>query len=179
MSGKPAWFSSPAKEAEALGVVRRQLKGISESIARSGRADVVLAGVSQGGAMALQAAPQLQAEIAGSHPPGVRLVGVLAVSAWLPAGVVLANATAHPASASTSPHFLLVHAKQDEVVPISEMHDAKAKLLAAGIDVAAREFDVPGGHSKVGKNKDVTCAIGDWFRDKLLVGAGAARTAAN
>ena len=60
------------------------MRNALRACAERGQTRVVLAGVSQGGAKALQVA--LQWDTLGV-PPGVRLVGVVAVSGWLPAAV--------------------------------------------------------------------------------------------
>ena len=164
--GKPSWFDGrcvtkdgPAT-CEALDTVRRSL----EDIARDGSARVVLAGVSQGGAMALQAALQLTYSL----PAGVDIVGVLGISAWLPPQLLSPGTLPEGSGAGvrTMP-FRLVHARQDAVVPIARMSEAAETLRAAGMCVTASEFDVPGGHSRVGFTPAVKESIGAWLMELL------------
>ena len=93
---------------------------------------ILLAGFSQGGAMAL---------FTGLRWPE-RLAGVLAMSSWLPAASSLA-AEEHPANAEVP--IFMAHGTADPVVPI-RMAEATCGLLAAGNrDVEWRTY--PMAHS--------------------------------
>jgi len=93
---------------------------------------VVLAGFSQGGAVALFAGLR--------HPE--RLAGILALSTYLPLAESLA-AEAHPANAAV-PVFL-AHGRFDPVVPLSLGEGTRELLLGRGYDVDWRTY--PMAHS--------------------------------
>lgn len=84
----------------------------------------ILSGFSQGAAMTLDV---------GLHLP---LAGLVALSGYLhPVTEIVKNAI---------PPILLVHGRQDSVVPLSAAHKAKDSLLAMGAKVQYQEFDM--GH---------------------------------
>jgi phospholipase/carboxylesterase len=91
---------------------------------------VVLAGFSQGGAIALFAGLR--------HPE--RLGGILALSTYLPLDETLA-AEAHPANAAV-PVFL-AHGRFDPVVPLALGKSARDLLAARGFDVDWHTYPMP------------------------------------
>jgi phospholipase/carboxylesterase len=106
----------------------------------------VLAGFSQGGAVALQTALR--------HPE--RLAGILALSTYLPLPDTLAD-EAHAASRDV-PVFMS-HGIQDPVIPLSWAMRSRDHLVALGYAVEWREYPMP--HS--------VCAeeigdVGAWLR---------------
>jgi phospholipase/carboxylesterase len=91
---------------------------------------IVLAGFSQGGAVALHTALR--------HPE--RLGGVIALSAYLPLAASLAG-QAHPANAA-APVFM-AHGVQDMVVPTALGEGSRDALLARGYDVEWHTYPMP------------------------------------
>jgi phospholipase/carboxylesterase len=114
--------------AEAL-IARERERGIA---ARR----IVLAGFSQGGAIALHAGLR--------H--GERLAGILALSTWLPLAETL-EAEAGPANRDV-PVFM-AHGLFDEVIPIARAQQSRARLEQAGYGVAWHEYSMP--HSVCGE----------------------------
>jgi len=140
---QPHWFDGSGDALEEHAVA-----GALRACAAAGARRVVVAGVSQGGAKALQVALQWHSL---GLPAGLRLAGVVSVSGWLPAsvrerdiahGVVPAPTPAHcrlgtpktrPRHARTSrtgAPVLLVHAAADEVVAVQRMRRARDELQA-------------------------------------------------
>lgn len=111
--------------AAALGeLVRREReRGISAE-------RIVVAGFSQGGAMALFLGPRWPE----------RLGGVVALSTYLPLGDALA-AEAHPANAAVP--VLMAHGSFDPVVPLAMGEASRDKLRALGYDVDWRSYPMP------------------------------------
>jgi phospholipase/carboxylesterase len=91
---------------------------------------VVLAGFSQGGAVAL---------FAGLRYPE-RLAGILALSTYLPMAAML-RAEAHPANAAVS--IFMAHGTVDPVVAIGLAEHSKDALLAQGLPVDWRTYPMP------------------------------------
>jgi phospholipase/carboxylesterase len=111
--------------AEALGaLVRREReRGIPAE-------RLVVAGFSQGGAMALF--------LALRWPE--RLAGVIALSSYLPLGEALA-AEAHPANAAVS--VLMAHGSLDPIVPLALGERSRDRLRALGYEVEWRSYPMP------------------------------------
>jgi phospholipase/carboxylesterase len=91
---------------------------------------IVLAGFSQGGAIALFAGLR--------HTE--RLAGILALSTYLPLAATLA-AEAHPANAAVS--IFMAHGTVDPVVAIGLGEQSKDTLLAQGLPVDWRTYRMP------------------------------------
>jgi phospholipase/carboxylesterase len=91
---------------------------------------VVLAGFSQGGAIAL---------FAGLRYPE-RLAGILALSTYLPLAATLAG-EAHPANAAVS--VFMAHGRVDPVVALGLGEQSKDTLLALGLPVDWRTYPMP------------------------------------
>jgi phospholipase/carboxylesterase len=107
---------------EAL-LAREKARGIE-----AGR--IVLAGFSQGGAIALQTGLR--------HPE--RLAGILALSTYLPLRDTLeAEASA---AARTVPIFM-AHGVHDPLIPIERARQSRDRLLALGYPVQWREYPMP------------------------------------
>lgn len=87
----------------------------------------ILAGFSQGGAMTLDV---------GLHLP---LAALMVLSGYLHAPARLTTHTDF-----TAPPVLMVHGRQDSVVPLSSAHQARDRLLALSIPVTYYELDM--GH---------------------------------
>lgn len=106
---------------------RRQLIDWLSAIANSTNIPLsrtILAGFSQGGAMSL--------DVGFTLP----LAGLMILSGYLHAPVQL--------QVTTPPPVLMVHGRQDPVVPLLAAQQAKDSLLAQGVQVDYREFDM--GH---------------------------------
>lgn len=120
------WFSvagttaenRPARVAAARAAFDTLLAGIIAEAGLDGQLDkVVLLGFSQGSIMALDA---------------------LASGRWPVAGIVVfAGRLATPAPLTPAPttSVLLLHGADDRVMPVSEAHDAAARLSALGVSV--------------------------------------------
>ena len=111
-------------EAQVRALVEREVnRGVSEE-------KIVLAGFSQGGAIALQAGVR--------HPR--RLAGIMALSTYLPLPEKL-EAEASPANRDC-PVFM-AHGTQDPVVPFEGGQLSKEALEAQGYEVEWREYPMP------------------------------------
>ena len=107
---------------EAL-IARERARGIA---ARS----IVLAGFSQGGAVALQTGLR--------HPE--RLAGILALSAYLP----LPDTLAHEASeANRGVPIFMGHGTEDPLIPLSWATRSREHLVALGYAIEWREYQMP------------------------------------
>ncbi len=130
----PGDLESGAKRADEKGV-RVSQAHIGELIAREvtrkiPSKNIVLAGFSQGGAMALQS---------GLRYPE-QLAGVMALSCYLPCADSFATEAA-PANAKTP--LLIAHGTQDPVVPYAMGKNSHQLLLKAGYSVEWREYPMP------------------------------------
>ncbi len=128
---------------EAL-VAREQARGM-----QAGR--IVLAGFSQGGAMALHTGLR--------H--GERLAGILALSCFLPLAATLA-AEASPANRD-APIFL-AHGTHDAVIPLARARRARAALEGLGYGVEWHEYSMP--HAVCAEE---IADIARWLREVLGV----------
>ncbi len=110
---------------------------------------IVLAGFSQGGAVALHAGLRYSC----------RLAGLLGLSTWLPIRTALA-AEAHPANRATP--ILMLHGTQDSVVRPAIAEASCAHLRENGYTVDWRTY--PMGHTICA---DELADIGTWLRQRL------------
>jgi phospholipase/carboxylesterase len=85
----------------------------------------ILGGFSQGGAMTLDVGPELP------------LAGLIVLSGYL-------HAPLEPFDASAAPPVLIVHGRQDSVVPLTAAQKARDSLSALGVSVRYYEEDM--GH---------------------------------
>ena len=129
----------------------RASQGLLEALVERERARgiearrIVLAGFSQGGAIALQTGLR--------HPE--RLAGVMALSTWLPLSATLA-AERHAANADL-PVFM-AHGRHDEMVGIERARRSREALEALGHPVEWHEY--PMGHAVCAEEVD---AIAAWL----------------
>lgn len=129
------------KLVEAL-IAREQSRGVAAN-------RLVLAGFSQGGAMALHTGLR--------HPE--RLTGVLALSCFLP----LADQLASEASlANRDVPIILAHGTHDAVIPIARARHARTVLEGRGYRVEWREYPMP--HAVC---PEEIADIGRWLREVL------------
>jgi len=123
--------------AEAL-IARERGRGIEP-----GR--IVLAGFSQGGAIALHAGLRY----------AERLAGILALSTYLPlAGTLEGEAS----RANRTVPVFMAHGRFDEVIPIDRAQQSRARLEQAGYPVRWREYAMP--HSVCGEE---IADIAEWL----------------
>lgn len=123
-------------------VAREQTRGVAPE-------RIVLAGFSQGGAVALHAGLR-------SREP---LAGVLALSTWLPLAGRLADEAV--AERRQMP-ILMLHGSDDPVVPLTLAQRSSEHLRAAGFDPQFRTF--PMAHSISAEELPV---IGQWLQARL------------
>lgn len=97
---------------------------------------IVLAGFSQGGAVALQAALR--------HP--ARLAGVLALSTYLP---LAATVDKERSAQNRQAPIFMAHGAYDDVIPIARAEQSRALLAGLGYDVQWRTYPMP--HSVCGE----------------------------
>ena len=128
----PAWYDIHAMELLARidvdGILRSAdylLKLVDDEMARGmAPENILLAGFSQGGVIALTAALRTD----------LPLAGVLALSTYLPRAVPLGSS---PARA-----IFQAHGRVDDVVPPQAAMDARARLEEMGHEVTWREYDM-------------------------------------
>jgi phospholipase/carboxylesterase len=157
-----AWYDikafTPEGRADAGGLAestRRVNEYLKAEMARGVPASrIVLAGFSQGGAVALS----------GGLRFGERLAGLLALSAYLPYPETLA---AGKSAANSGVPILMCHGRMDPVVPVSMGLEARDVLTTQGYAVEWHEY--PMQHEVCAEELVV---IGRWLRARL---AGAAR----
>jgi phospholipase/carboxylesterase len=125
---------------EAL-ITREIERGISPS-------RIVVAGFSQGGAIALQTGLR-------SKQP---LAGIMALSTYLP----LRDSLADEQHARADLPILMVHGQSDEVIPISRAMQSREHIEAAGFKVEWAEY--PMGHEVCAPEIDL---ISDWLNRVL------------
>ena len=114
---------------------------------------LVLAGFSQGGAIALQTGLR--------HPE--RIAGIMALSTYLPI------AEKFPAEASVANRdvpIYMAHGSYDPIVPLARAEESRALLQSFGYAVQWREFPMP--HSVCAEE---VAEIGAWLSKVLGVGA--------
>jgi len=136
-----AGVQASQEQIEAL-IAREQARGVTAD-------RLVLAGFSQGGAMALHTGLR--------HP--ARLAGILALSCFLP----LADRVAAEASpANRDVPIFLAHGTHDAVIPLARAHRARAVLEGLGYRVEWHEYPMP--HAVCREEIE---EIGRWLRGVL------------
>jgi phospholipase/carboxylesterase len=143
---------------EDAGGVRESQRRIEALVAREGARGIpagrlVLAGFSQGGAMALHTGLR--------H--GERLAGILALSAFLPLADTLAE-EAHPGGRETP--ILMAHGTEDAIIPLARGRRSRDVLVAAGCRVTWREYPMPHAVSEA-----EIADVGAWLRQVLATAA--------
>ncbi len=149
----PAWYdismSDIARKPDEVGVRQSQvsINALIENEITRGIAShkIVVAGFSQGGAIALQTALR--------HPKP--LGGVLALSTYLTLADTLA---AEKSAANAAIPILMAHGTQDPVVPLKLARESEQNLEAQGFSVQWREY--PMQHSLCGEEIEDIAA---WF----------------
>ena len=163
----PGWYDisvadlqdGPTRKVDEAGV-RKSQGSIDALIAREATRGiapdkVVVAGFSQGGAVALQTALR--------HPQP--LAGILALSTYLTLDASLA---AERTAANANIPILMAHGTQDPVVPLTMARASRGKLEALGYQVEWREYPMP--HSVCAEEVE---EIGAWlvkrYRSPILL----------
>ena len=113
---------------------------------------LVLAGFSQGGAIALQTGLR--------H--GEQLAGIMALSTYLP---IADSFAAEAAAANRGAPIFMAHGSYDPVIPLARAQESRTLLQSLGYAVEWREYPMP--HSVC---PDEVADIGAWLRKVL--GAG-------
>ncbi len=126
VAGGKAWYDLQTKNNQGYFESKQLLNDWLQSLEKETGiplSQTILSGFSQGAAMTLDV---------GLHLP---LAGLVALSGYL-----------HPVTETNSaiPPILLVHGRQDSVVPLSAAQKARDSLLAMGAKVQYQEFDM--GH---------------------------------
>ena len=130
----PAWydirsFGGDDEDDAGIRASERTLRALMQSEFDNGVSAerLVLAGFSQGGAIALHTAVRLE----------IRLAGVLALSTYLP----LAESMATDASSATAPTpILMCHGTHDDVVPLQAGERSCAVLRQLGYNVSWKTY---------------------------------------
>jgi len=122
---------------EAL-IAREQARGVKPG-------QIVLAGFSQGGAIALQAGLR--------HP--ARLAGILALSTYLPLPDKIEQ---ERSSANRDIPIFMAHGSEDPIVPLKLAQASCSRLLTLGYPVEWHEYEMP--HSVC---EEEIAQIGEWL----------------
>lgn len=159
----PGWYDIAMNELERkpdeTGIRESQLAIdalIEREIARGVAADkIILAGFSQGGAIALQAG------LRSKHA----LAGILALSTYLTLGDSLAR---EKTLANANIPILMAHGTQDPVVPPALAKSSRDALVTNGYKVDWQEYPMP--HSVCAEEVE---AVGEWlaarFKSRILL----------
>jgi phospholipase/carboxylesterase len=126
--GGRMWYNLQSRDDQGLTASRQQLTDWLNSLeSRTGvpLSRTVLAGFSQGGAMALEVGLTLP------------LAGLMCMSGYL-------HSKPKPMQGKSFPPVLIVHGRQDQMVPLSSAQSAREALKAVGVSVEYQEFDM--GH---------------------------------
>jgi phospholipase/carboxylesterase len=110
---------------------------------------LVLAGFSQGGAIALQT---------GLRQPE-RIAGVMALSAYLP---IPEKFSAEASAANRDVPIFMAHGSHDPIIPLEQAEQSRGLLRSLGYSVEWREYPMP--HSECPEEVD---DIGAWLRKVL------------
>jgi phospholipase/carboxylesterase len=155
----PAWYDYDIADAHAglhenIASLHESQAAIEALIARESQRGVepehvVLAGFSQGGALALQTGLRYPRELAG----------IMALSCHVPALQTLA-AEAHRANFSTP--IFMAHGKSDNVIPMMFAAESRRQLLDSGYEVEWHEY--PMAHSVC---REEIADIRNWLQQVL------------
>jgi phospholipase/carboxylesterase len=151
------WYdiiSLASQEIEDERGIRDSARAITALIAREvdrgvPERHIILAGFSQGGAIALHAGLR--------HP--IPLGGTIALSTYLP---LAGSLSAEKSSANHGLAIMMAHGTHDDIIPLALGRRSRDCLLAQGYDVAWHEY--PMGHAVC--PAEIT-TIANWLRDRL------------
>jgi phospholipase/carboxylesterase len=149
-----AWYDVTGDGRQDTAGIRASQVRLEELIARErargvAASSIVLAGFSQGGAIALQAGLR--------HPE--RLAGILALSTYLPLPDTLAQ---EASEANRDLPIFMAHGTQDPLIPLSWAKRSRDQLAALGYTVEWREYPMP--HSVCAEEIE---DVGRWLRAVL------------
>jgi phospholipase/carboxylesterase len=152
-----AWYDVIGAEGvrrEVEAGVRESQRQIEALVARerdrgTPAASIVLAGFSQGGAMALHTGLR--------HPEP--LAGIMALSCFLPLGVTLA---AEASGANRETPIFMAHGTHDPLIPLARGREARDALIALGYRVQWRQYAMP--HAVCAQE---VADVARWLRDAL------------
>jgi phospholipase/carboxylesterase len=149
-----AWYDVTGDGRQDTAGIRASQVRLEELIARErargvAASSIVLAGFSQGGAIALQAGLR--------HPE--RLAGILALSTYLPLPDTLAQ---EASEANRDLPIFMAHGTQDPLTPLSWAKRSRDQLAALGYTVEWREYPMP--HSVCAEEIE---DVGRWLRAVL------------
>ena len=156
----PAWYDikgidiADKQDAEGIAATADEINAIIDHEIEAGieASRVVLAGFSQGGAIALHVG------LRQARP----LAGIMALSTYLPLHDRLAG---EAAAASQNVPIFMAHGSEDPVVPIGLGQASREQLEAAGYSVAWHEY--PMAHQVC---LPEIATIGRWLRERLAMG---------
>jgi phospholipase/carboxylesterase len=117
---------------QAFDAARQLLRGFLDEACRRypiDRRKIVVVGFSQGGVMAYDL-------VLGD--PG-RFAGLVALSSWLPEQV---DAAIPRQDEHQNFPALVIHGTQDPMIPVERAQESRKRLLARGVNVQYREFDM-------------------------------------
>ena len=126
--GGKMWYNLRDQDYQGLKESRQQLTAWLKSLESTTGVPLsrtILAGFSQGGAMTLDVGLTLP------------LAGLVCLSGYL-------HSQRDLTAGKSCPPVLIVHGKQDQMVPISAAQNARDSLIASGVTVKYQEFDM--GH---------------------------------
>jgi phospholipase/carboxylesterase len=126
--GGRMWYNLRNQDYQGLAASRQQLTDWLKSLESTTGVPLsrtILAGFSQGGAMTLDVGLTLP------------LAGLVCLSGYL-------HSMSEPPARKSFPPVLIVHGKQDQMVPVSSAQRARDSLKALGVTVKYQEFDM--GH---------------------------------
>ena len=126
--GGRMWYNLRSQDYQGLAASRQQLTDWLKSLESSTGVPLsrtILAGFSQGGAMTLDVGLTLP------------LAGLVCLSGYL-------HSHSQPTARKSFPPVLIVHGRQDQIVPLSSAQRARDSLKALGVAVTYQEFDM--GH---------------------------------
>ena len=129
------------RDIEAL-IEREKKRGLSGG-------QILLAGFSQGGAMALQTGLR--------HPE--RLAGLVVLSSFLPLEDTVAT---EASSANRDVPIFMAHGAHDPLIPLSRGHESRDRLLALGYRIEWHEYPMP--HSVCAEE---IADLSAWLREAL------------
>ena len=149
------WPITPSRELDprAFGAARKQLREFLDEACKRypvDRRKLVLLGFSQGGVMAY--------DLALSDPN--RFAGLVALSSWLPESIDAAIPTQEEHKNFPA---LVVHGTRDPMIPIERAQESRRRLLARGVNVQYREFEMQ--HEV---NSDALREIVVWLEEKVF-----------
>lgn len=148
LTGSGQLFDEPAIN-RAADAIREFVAGVEERYAVD-RRKLVLAGFSQGGAMAYL--------LALSTPE--RFAGLVAMSSWLPPQLAAALT---PNDARRQLSTLVQHGDQDEVIAVTRARQSVETLRGLGVPLTYREYTM--GHEI---NAASLADLSTWLQEKIL-----------